>query len=101
MGQRRSGIVDRLVLAHHAAQFLGQRARTRLQSRIRQHFVRLDGPQPRRRQQRDQQQERVQGFHGTLTPPPAALAYPWLWTSPAAARRRATADRTATGRRRK
>ena len=48
VGQRRLGIVDRFVLAHHAAQFLGQRAGARFQRRVRQHLVGLDRPRAER-----------------------------------------------------
>ena len=42
-GQRRVGIVDRLVLAHEAAQLLRQRACARLEGGILQHLVGLNG----------------------------------------------------------
>ena len=42
--QRRVGIIDRLVLTDHAAQFFRQRARARLEHRVVQNFVRLHGP---------------------------------------------------------
>ena len=71
--QRRVGIVDRLVLADHAAQFLGQRAGTGFQDRVRQHLLGLDRPQRRhRREQQDerhgeyrrQQEAQARGGHG-------------------------------------
>jgi hypothetical protein len=40
-GERRVGIVDRLVLAHHAAQLARKRACTSFQLRIAEDFIRL------------------------------------------------------------
>ena len=42
--QRRFGIVDRLVLANHAAQLLGKRSRPCFETGIRQNLIRLYGP---------------------------------------------------------
>src|SRR5690606_18872700 len=41
-GELRIRIVDRLVLADHAAQLCGKRARARLQRRVGKHLVRID-----------------------------------------------------------
>ena len=70
--QRRLGIVDRLVLAHHAAQFARQIARPRFLGRIGHDLVGLHGICGRRCHQHGQRQTRRRGmcFNG-ITPPPA------------------------------
>ncbi len=59
-GERRIGIVDRLVLAHHAAQFMREAACARLELGVGQDFVGLHGKARRRAQghHRDEQQPR-------------------------------------------
>src|SRR5262249_54056979 len=51
---RRIGIVDRLILTHHTAQFLGQRAGARFQRRVRNDFVWLDSNGSRHNEKREQ-----------------------------------------------
>ncbi len=54
--QRRLGIVDRLVLAHHAAQFVRNRAGARFQRRVRENLIHLDGMQRRSTHKRQHDQ---------------------------------------------
>ena len=58
--QRRLRIVDRLVLAHHAAQLVGELAGAPLQHRVGQHLVDLNGMRGMGAKQRQQQTFRKQ-----------------------------------------
>src|SRR5262249_28953789 len=62
--ERRLRIVDRLVLAHHAAQFLGQRAGARFECGVREHFVGLNGDRTWHRGKREQRNEETERLHG-------------------------------------
>jgi len=55
--ERRIGVVDRLVLANHAAQFARQVARARLERRIFQDLVRLHGESRRRHDKRKRESD--------------------------------------------
>ena len=57
--QRRLGIVDRLILADHAAQVVRDRTGAGLQRRIGQNFVHLDGMERRRAEKRQQHQKKT------------------------------------------
>ena len=76
--QRGVGIVDRLVLADQAAQFLRQRARARFERGVLHHFVRLDGQRrSRAKRERDEKREANEAHDhcaGCASEPPPAFA---------------------------
>src|SRR6185312_16118433 len=61
--KRRFRIVDRLILANHAAYFARDFARARLQRRVFQHLVRLDRQRRQRRGKRNNRNEEPQEAH--------------------------------------
>ncbi len=83
-GERRVGIVDRLVLADEAAQFGRQRPRARLQRRVLHHFVGLHRAGGGGDQQ-EAESEQAREAWPSLQPAPRAAAA-------AAARRRRRAE---------
>src|SRR5215218_3940414 len=89
--QRRIGIVDRLVLAHHAAQLTRELPRARLLVRIGHDLVGLHGVSGLASDHQERCKQQGERRFQWLTPLPAMHATVW----PVLARRRASAGQTA------